>query len=156
MFIYTAKFSKKRAVIAVLILGIVLTSVILLVGSRHGDSTETAALSAVVRTNEDRIAYLEGLGWQVQTEPIETQTVVIPKTFDGVYETYNALQIQQGFDLSSYGGMEATRYTYQITNYPNSSDQVVADIVVYRNRIIAGDVQSTALDGFMHGLAFPK
>ena len=48
------------------------------------------------------------------------------------------------------------RYTYQITNYPNSSDQVVADIVVYRNRIIAGDVQSTALDGFMHGLAFPK
>jgi hypothetical protein len=156
LFIYTAKFSKKRAVIAVLILGIVLTSVILLVGSRHGDSVETSALSAVVRTNEDRVAYLEGFGWKVNAEPIETQNVIIPKTFDGVYETYNALQIQQGFDLSAYGGMEATRYTYQITNYPNSSDQVVADIVVYRNRVIAGDVQSTALDGFMDGLAFPK
>ena len=62
MFIYTAKFSKKKAVAAVLILGIVLTSVILLAGSRHNDSTDAAALSAVVRTNEDRIAYLEGLG----------------------------------------------------------------------------------------------
>lgn len=156
MFIYTAKFSKKKAVAAVLILGIVLTSVILLAGSRHNDSTDAAALSAVVRTNEDRIAYLEGLGWTVSTEPVEIQTVVIPKTFDGVYETYNALQIRQGFDLSAYGGMEATRYTYQITNYPDSTDQVVADLVVCRNLIIAGDVQSTALDGFMHGLAYPK
>jgi hypothetical protein len=33
---------------------------------------------------------------------------------------------------------------------------VVADIIVYRNRIIAGDVQSAALDGFMTGLGFPK
>jgi len=29
---------------------------------------------------------------------------------------------------------------------------VVADIIVYRNKVIAGDVQSTALNGFMHGL----
>ena len=42
-------------------------------------------------------------------------------------------------------------------NYPGagSDDPIVADLVVYRNEVIAGDVQSTRLDGFMHGLAFP-
>ena len=33
---------------------------------------------------------------------------------------------------------------------------VVADIIVYRNRVIAGDIQSNALDGFMVGLKYPS
>jgi len=47
--------------------------------------------------------------------------------------------------------MEAVRYTYKVLNYPNA-ENVVADIIVFRNEVIAADVQSTSLDGFMHGL----
>ena len=47
------------------------------------------------------------------------------------------------------------RYTYKILNYPGEAD-VVADIIVFRNQVIAGDVQSVALYGFMHGLSMPE
>ncbi len=53
------------------------------------------------------------------------------------------MQLAQGFDLSDYGGIEATLLSYEITNYPNETDIVVADLIIYRNEVIAGDVQST-------------
>ena len=51
--------------------------------------------------------------------------------------------------------MEAVRYTYRILNYPEN-ESVVADIIVFRNEIIAGDIQNNSLDGFMAGLKFPN
>lgn len=156
MIVYTAKFSKKKAIIAVVILGIVLCAIILLAGQRFGAAAEASALSAVVKTNEDRVSYLGTLGWEVSGEPIDQQTITIPRDFSGVYGKYNEIQISQGFDLRDYAGREAVRYTYQVSNYPTTSDVIVADIIVYRNEIIAGDVQSTALDGFMQGLVYPK
>lgn len=154
--VYTTKFSKKKAVIAVLILGVVLVSIILLAGSRDPGPFGVLRLSVRGGAGQrgPRVEYLESLGWKVSSEPIDVQSVVIPKDMDSVYKTYNELQKQQGFDLAAYGGMEATRYTYQITNYPDAQGQVVADLVVYRNRVIAGDVQSTALNGFMIPCAF--
>lgn len=151
MFIFTAKFNKKKAILIVLLLGILLCAIILF-ASRHSSTAETAALSAVVKNNDQRVEYLESLGWKIESEPIEEQTVIIPKTFPDVYANYNELQIQQGFDLSEYAGMEATRYTYKVLNYPNEKNMVVADILVYRNEVIAGNIQSVALDGFMTGL----
>ena len=37
-------------------------------------------------------------------------------------------------------------------NYPTGEKEIVADLVVSGQSIIAGDIQSTALDGFMTGL----
>ncbi|MGE4484564.1 MAG: DUF4830 domain-containing protein [Oscillospiraceae bacterium] len=156
MIVYTAKFSKKKAIIAVLILGAVLCAIILLAGERFGAAAEASSLSAVVKTNEDRVSYLCTLGWDVSDDPVDQQTITIPRDFSGVYGTYNEIQLAQGFDLREYAGREAVRYTYEVSNYPSAQDVVVADIIVYRNEIIAGDVQSTALDGFMQGLDFPK
>ena len=129
----------------------VVVAVILLLALKPSPAAETAAPAGTVRSNEQRVTYLNALGWEVEPEPLEEQTVVIPRAFDGVYETYAQLQEAQGFDLAKYAGMEATRYTYRVLNHP-SGDEVVADILVYRDRVIAGDVQSTALDGFMTGL----
>ena len=156
MFIFTAKLNKKKAVLAVLILAAVLIAIIFIAGSFSRSSAErTSALAAIVKNNDQRVAYLNALGWEVENEPIDEEAVVIPRTFSDVYKEYNELQLAQGFDLSDYGGIEATRYTYEITNYPNETDIVVADLIIYRNEVIAGDVQSTALDGFMHGLEMP-
>jgi hypothetical protein len=160
MFIFTAKFNKKKAVIAVLVLAAVLIGIILIAGSisrsNASNAKETAALSAVVKNNDQRVKYLNSLGWEVDKDPIEEQKVVIPREFSDIYKRYNDIQIAQGFDLTKYSGIEAQRYTYKVRNYPEATGNVVADIIVYRNQIIAGDVQSNAFDGFMVGLRYPK
>ena len=155
MFIFTAKFSRKKAVAAIIVLAVILCAVILIAGS-FSDQQEAGTFTAVVKNNEERCSYLQSLGWDVSEDPIEEQTVVIPQEMSGVYGEYSQLQSSQGFDLSNYKGLEATRYTYQVYNHPESSDNVVADIIVYRNQVIAGDIKSTSIDGFMDGLEFPE
>jgi hypothetical protein len=41
--------------------------------------------------------------------------------------------------------MDAVRYTFRVLNYPSGEDNIVADVVVHGNTVIAGDIQSTAL-----------
>ncbi len=154
MFVYTWKFSKKKLTIAILAL-VVLIAAILLIFSGGGEAKEAISLSGSARTAKDRVSLIKSLGWEIEEEPIETQSVVIPTEFTGVYADYAKLQEEQGFNLSKYAGKEATRYTYRVLNYPGVEDSVVIDIIVYRGKVIAGDVQSVRLDGFMQGLAFP-
>jgi hypothetical protein len=157
MFIFTAKFNKRKAIAAVLVLAAVLVAIVLIAGNaNNSNAKETAALSAVVKNNEQRVNYLKALGWEVEQNVLEQQKIVIPRKFTDVYKKYNEIQLAQGFDLSKFGGVEAMRYTYKVLNYPEATATVVADIIVFKNEVIAGDIQSNALDGFMAGLAFPK
>ena len=104
-----------------------------------------------VTTTDGRIAYLQALGWEADPATETAQEIVIPRVFSGVFSNYNALQKQQGFDLSTYAGETCTAYTYRVTNYEGSTDTVLAQLFVYRNRVIGGDIHATAMDGFMHG-----
>ena len=97
-----------------------------------------------IRTNEDRLAYLEAHGW-----------LLIPKEMGSEYDDYLALQSSQGFDLAKYAGKTVKRYTYQILNYPTGEQGVQASLLMYKNTVVAADVLSPALNGFMHGLARP-
>lgn len=105
-----------------------------------------------VTTTEGRIAYLRALGWDADPATETAQEIVLPRTFDGVFGDYNALQKQQGFDLSIYAGETCSVYTYRVMNYAGTSGTVLAQLFVYRNRVIGGDIHATAMDGFMHGL----
>lgn len=152
MFVFTAKLNKRKAVI-VLALAVLLCAIILTAGGISRSSTKSAKSSAVIlKTNEDRVAFLNELGWEVNETPVETQEIVIPREFTGVYEDYVKLQNEQGFTLDKYSGMKAVRYTYRILNYPGDAGNVVADMIICGSTLIAGDIQSTALDGFMIGL----
>ena len=95
MFIFTAKFSRARAVITVLLLAVVVCCVILLAGARH-DARTAGQFDAVVKNNAQRVEYLQSLGWDVGAEPLEEQSVIIPREFSQVYEDYNSLQKAQG------------------------------------------------------------
>ena len=156
MFVFTAKFNRNKAILMVLALAVLLCVIVLAAGARSSEVTDTGAFSAAVKNESDRTAYLRSLGWEVSEAPIEEQAVLIPADFSGVYSEYNELQVAQGFDLANYSGLEAIRYTYQVFNYPDCNDNIVADILVYHNEIIGGDIKSTALDGFIHGLSFPN
>jgi hypothetical protein len=105
-----------------------------------------------IRGSADAAEYLASLGWETGAEPVEVREVAIPREFDGVYADYAALQRKQGFKLEKYGGMKATRYTFDILNYPGGEKGIVADILVFGEEVIAGDIQSPAINGFMEGL----
>lgn len=103
-------------------------------------------------SNEERVAFLESFGWQVQTEPTETREVMIPSQFNDVYTAYNVMQQAQGFDLKPYAGEICTQYLYKVENYPDETG-VYATLLVYGDQIIGGDLASSQVDGFMHGFA---
>ena len=106
-----------------------------------------------IKTNDDRIKFLSQFGWQVEQEPVEAIEVTVPESFDKIFSSYNEIQKRQGLDLSKYKKKNVTRYTYKITNYDGYDGTVYANILVYRNKVIGGDVCSADVKGFMHGLA---
>lgn len=117
-------------------------------------STEVSAVSFdKVKTNEERIALLKSFGWEVESEPKEETDVTIPAEFDRVMENYNAIQRSQGFDLSKYKNRDLKRYTYRVTNYPNYEGTVYANLLVYKNRVVAGDICSSDVNGFILSLS---
>ncbi len=141
--------TRRRAAGGIVLLGVVAAGVILLAGVLGRCSAETQG--SRVKTNEDRVEYLQELGWEVNPEPLSEQTVLLPEEFPQVLAEYNDLQLRQGFDLTLYAGKEATVYLYQVLNYP-SEDTVCCCLYVWKNRVIGGDIHSTSFTGFMTGL----
>ncbi len=104
-----------------------------------------------IKTNEDRIAFIKQFGWEVEGTPIEEKGVTIPTEFDKIFVSYNELQKQQGLDLSKYKNKDVVRYTYKITNYPEYEGTVYINIIVYKNKVIGGDICSADVNGFVSG-----
>lgn len=109
-------------------------------------------VAARVSASDDmeRAKFLLSYGWEVSTVPLEVVQVTIPKEFNEVYEKYNQLQISQGFDLTQYKGKSVTRYSYSIVNYPDGIENVRANVLVYKNKVIGGDICTLDIHGFMH------
>ncbi len=107
-----------------------------------------------VRTDEDRLNFIRSFGWEVDENYTQSQ-VTIPNEFDQVYENYNQLQIEQGFDLRQIAGRVVDLYTYNVLNHPSGEDGVVLNLLMYKDKVVGGDVMSPRLDGFMHSLEIP-
>lgn len=153
MLIWTTRFTRKKAVLAVVALGLVFAAAILLAG-RAGDEGKDLAAEPLM-TNEDRVAYLQSLGWEVEAEPVETLQFLLPESLGEPYLTYNQLQLEQGFDLSACCGKQVSRFTYNVTNYPGHPTGVQLNLYVCENQPVAGDICSPGAGGFQAGLRFP-
>ena len=154
MLIFTAKLNKKRLLAIVIIAAFVLAAIILSVpNKKEASATMVPEKVAVkgIKSNEDRVEFANALGYEVAGDPVRSQEVMIPSEFDEVYEDYNGLQKECGFDLEKYQGKRLMLYTYTVTNYPGEPEAMM-DLLVYKNKIVGGAVYSAALDGFMHGL----
>ncbi len=145
MLIWTAKFSRKKAVAAVIVIGIVMAALIFLVG-QVPEEPETPLPK--LTTNEERVAYLQSLGWMVETEPIETLQFLLPAKLEEPYHSYNELQLKQGFDLNGCCGKQVARYTYGVTNYPEQAEGVQANLYICEDIPVAGDICSSGINGF--------
>ena len=106
-------------------------------------------------TLEGRQAYLETLGWEIDPDSEEHKSVRVPESLDGIIADYNELQLQQDFDLSKHLGEACEQYSYTVTNYPDPEQTVLITVYIQGKGLIAGDVHSTALNGFMQGLKKP-
>lgn len=124
-------------------------------GAARSDQASALPSPKGIRDNEDRIAYLQGFGWQVVPQPASTEELLIPEEMDESYASYLDLQSSQGFDLAKYAGKRVKRYTYEITNYPTGETGVLVNLLVYKRTVVGGEVLSPRLDGFLHGLAMP-
>jgi hypothetical protein len=86
MVILTAKVSKGKLAAALLLLlaAVVLVVVLLhhtgsaeaIAGSAQSSQAQTAP--AKVKTNDDRVAFLESFGWKLEPQPLQEQDVRIP------------------------------------------------------------------------------
>lgn len=152
MLIWTTRFSRKKGGIALVILVLAAAAALILGKMAPGADPQEQPL---LTTNEERVAYLESLGWDVDPEPVETLQFLLPDTLEEPYLSYNQLQLAQGFDLSQYTGKQVTRYTYTVTNDPRCAQGVQANLYVCEEVPVAGDILCTGADGFQDTLVFP-
>ena len=145
--------TRRRMALMSLALGLVIGSALLLAGCFGGDK-ETEVITAA--TNEERVAYLEALGWQVEPQPIETLDLQLPEKLEGEWDAYAKLQKGQGLPFSEFAGQAVKRYTYTVSNYPEIPQGVQANLYLWGDQIIGGDVIFTGQGGFQTDLAFPK
>ncbi len=157
MFICTVKANTLKLIGAIGLAVLSLCAIILLIPEYTPVTTSAIAASVSkynyekIKTAEDREAFLAQFGWEFEKTPVEEVTMKIPAEFDKVMNAYNELQKNQGLDLAKYKGKEVTRYTYKITNYPDYKGTVFANVIIYKNRVIGGDVCSSDVTGFIQG-----
>ena len=152
MLIMTTKVDKRKLLIAA-VAAVAAIALLMVLGG--GDSAPTASMSTApaADTNDARVKFLTDLGWEVTPSPTETGEVRIPKAGDEVFDRYNELQRSQGYDLMKYAGKKVMRYVYQINNFPEAKEPVYATVLVYKDRIIGGDVTDTTPGGRVQGFA---
>lgn len=163
MFIITAKFSRRK-----ILFGLAVTAALLLtagaaarlagdvaaMGSQtDSEQTDTVqqTVSTLALTDEERTAYLKACGWEVDVDSCTVREVIIPSDFDESYQSYADLQARQGFDMEKLKGKRVKQVVYTVTNAEESD--VLAELLIYRGKIVAGDICSMKTDGgFTRGL----
>ncbi|MBR5922820.1 MAG: DUF4830 domain-containing protein [Clostridia bacterium] len=102
------------------------------------------------RTNAQRVSYIKSLGLIPDENAMESKTVTLPSEFSAVYKNYNELQKQAGYDLTAYKGVKVTVYTYPVGKIrKDCNDDYYINLMVYRGRIIGGDISSRNIYGEM-------
>ena len=139
-------FTRKKAIALILVCGIAL---LLFVTARSVFGKESPP---DLNTVQGREAYLRSLGWEIDRDSESFRTVVVPDRLEGIMAQYNKLQLKQGYDLNRHLGESCRQYCYEITNYSDSDGKVIVSLYIQDGELIAGDVHSTAVNGFMHGL----
>ena len=105
-----------------------------------------------IRTEQDVVNFLAQFGWQVEGKAIEVKEVTVPGEFDKIYAGYNQMQVAQGLDLTRYKGKTLTRYTFKVSNYEGYEGEVLANVLVWRKKVVGGDICSAEIGGgFVQG-----
>lgn len=148
MFVKTVKIKKPKLIaVGVGILALLLIAILFAIGSKACKSSEYS-----IGSEDERQSFMNEMGWDVSDKYSTCKVITIPSEFNDVYNKYNDLQQQQGFNLADYKGKTVEIYSYEVYNYPDKPDNIVCNLMIYDGKLIGGDVSSVELSGFMQGL----
>ena len=161
MFIYSLRASTLKLLGIISVTLVALVAIIVFVPV-YADGMGSVGTSATVEGSKeynydkvksaaDAVNFLAQFGWTVDGGKPESANVTIPAEFDKVFAAYNEIQKAQGLDLSKYKKKELTRYTFEVTNYQGYEGRVLANVLVYRGKVVGGDICSADVSGFVHG-----
>ena len=151
MLIMTTKVDKRKLLIAAAAILAAIAGLLFLGGGGETQPTASVSTAPSADTNDARVKFLTDLGWEVTASPAEATEVKIPRGSDEVFDRYNELQKSQGYDLSKYAGKKVMRYVYQVNNFPDAKEPVYATLLVYKDKIIGGDITDTTPGGRVQG-----
>lgn len=152
MFVYSLKASSLKAVLTLGFAFAILITLILAVPSYGTIETDAETVSFTdVKSAEDAAEFLKQFGWQVSGDALESVEVKVPSEFDSVFTQYNDIQKKQGLDLAKYRRKTVTRYTFEIKNFPNATGTVLANVITYKGKVVAGDLCQSGNGGFVVG-----
>ena len=153
MMVMTAKVDLKKIMLILAGIAAVIVALILILGG-NGEAAATSAPS--LATNDARVQFLKDFGWEVTASPLQSTQVKIPEEMSDVFRRYNALQLSQGYDLQSFAGKTVMRYVYEVNNYPEATEKVLATLLVHKGKVIGGDITDTAPGGKICGFKGPQ
>lgn len=96
-------------------------------------------------THNNRINFINNLGYTVDENSATERQVLIPYEFSDVYSNYNSVQQQAGYNLLKHKGKNVICYSYNLED----EDFKVINLLVYEGLVIGGDVSSLNIDGEM-------
>ena len=157
MFVYSFRASTIKFLGVICVALCALITIIAFVPTyTSGAALDAAAGGEQVSYNYDKVkdlddvkSFLSQFGFNCAKDATEVCEIKLPTQFDGVLCDYNEIQKRQGLDLSRYKGKKLTRYTIEITNYPDYKGTVYANVITYKNKVVAGDICSADVNGFI-------
>lgn len=153
MFVYSVRASGIRYfLLIVLTLAVLIGSIII----SESEATAVFAGGEIsldgVGEHEGRVEFIKQFGYEIGEAPVSEAEFNMPTVFDRVSTDYNEIQRRQGLDLTKYGGKKVCRYTYEVKNYEGYEGKVLANVIVYRGRVIGCDISSDDPAGFVEPL----
>ena len=153
MFIYSVRASSLKFFLVILLTLSLLIGILIVTGEERAVSASSDAVSFEnIKTNEERIAFINKAGYEVGESELDKKEFTVPRDFDLIINGYNEIQKRQGLDISKYKNKKVTRYTYEVKSYDGYSGKVYANLVIYKGRVIACDLSSASPDGFVKPL----
>ena len=144
MFLSVIKMPKGS--LALIILAAVVLASSLIVSLKNNSGKVVAASD-----NLSVLAYIESFDIEVLKEGLKEDEIKVPATFNDVYNNYNKIQKEQGFDLENYKGKTLKRYTYPVINIEDETPHFV-EVLTFDGIIVAADVYSTSIEGSIRAL----
>ena len=153
MFVVSMKTTRGRVWTVTAVVALLIATTLVLSGMQGAVPTAATVAddAATVADDAARRAFLTALGYEVDAAEAQVQEIAVPVEADENFTAYNAIQQTAGYDLSAYRGKRVKCWQYGIENYPGK-ENVQANLYVYKDKVIGGDITSTADGGFCHGL----
>ena len=152
MFIYSVRSSTIKFFALITLVAALLVGVLLFGGGTAVSASASNIKLDGIKTNEDRLEFINGLGVEVVGEAKESEKFAVPERFDKALAQYNEIQKEQGFDLTKYKNKKVTRYTYSVKGYEGYEGDVNVNLIIYRDTVIGCDISSVDPNGFVKPL----